>query len=592
MAAVTLIITEKPSVAQSIASVIGAKNRKDGYLEGSGYLVSWCYGHLAELANADVYNEKFRKWRAEDLPIFPDEWKYVAAEDKAKHLALLKKLLNRKDVTEVVNACDAGREGELIFRTVYNLSGCTKLMKRLWISSMEDEAIRDGIRNLRIGTDYDRLYAAALCRAKADWLVGINMTRFFSIQYDNLLNVGRVVSPTLSLIASREAEIGAFTSEPFYTVVLDCGFSLVSERLKDKGEAENLAEGCRDSTVTVTKAESKEKSERAPQLYDLTSLQRDANRLLGYTAQQTLNYLQSLYEKKLCTYPRTDSRYLTDDMVETVPKLLSAAAAICQIRVPDGISEKQICNSKKVSDHHAVVPTEKAGTVDLMGLSAGEREILRLVAQQLMMAAGSPCKYKETEITAECADTEFHAKGKVMTEPGWRSIIPAPEAKEELPDLEAGAKLPINNVEVKTGKTTPPQRYTEDTLLSAMASAGEKEMPEDAERQGIGTPATRAGIIEKLISAGFAVRQKSKKAVYLVPTDIGNALITVLPEDLQSPLLTAKWETDLKRVEKGELSDKEFMTGIEDMVLEIIRNYKKLPGAEMLFPKRERRKKS
>ena len=381
------VIAEKPSVAQSIASVLGAANRKDGYLEGGGYLVSWCFGHLAELSDASAYNPDYAKWRYEDLPILPEKWQYSVAADKKKQFDLLKKLMERSDVTEVVNACDAGREGESIFRTVYNLTGCKKPMLRLWISSMEDAAIREGFSALKPGSDYDGLYASALCRSKADWLVGINATRLFSVLYHRTLNIGRVMSPTLALIVQREAEISAFKPVPFYTPVLDCGgFSAAGEKCAEKAAAQAVADACKGQPALVQTVEQKEKSEKPPALYDLTTLQRDANRQLGYTAQQTLDYLQALYEKKLCTYPRTDSRYLTADMEGTVPALTAAAAKICGVAVPDTVLAAQVCNSAKVTDHHAIVPTEGAGRADVEALPAGEREILRLVARGLLCA--------------------------------------------------------------------------------------------------------------------------------------------------------------------------------------------------------------
>ena len=377
-----LVIAEKPSVAIAVANVIGAKSRHDGYIEGGGYIISWCFGHLAELASANVYDERYAKWRYDDLPIVPQNWEYSVGKDKSKQFELLRDLMNRPDVTEVINACDAGREGELIFRTVYYLAGCTKIMKRLWISSMEDEAIRGGMGDLRPGSDYDGLYQSALCRSKADWLVGINATRLFSILYHRKLNVGRVISPTLALIVQRECEIDAFKPEPFYTVQLDCGgFQASSERFTGKSEAEQIMEECDNQPVTVKSVECKEKSEKAPLLFDLTTLQRAANKSLGYTAQQTLDYLQSLYEKKLCTYPRTDSRYLTGDMVASIPELVHVAADICKAEAPVTMNTGNICNSAKVTDHHAIVPTTSAGKADISVLPTGKREILRMVSR-------------------------------------------------------------------------------------------------------------------------------------------------------------------------------------------------------------------
>ena len=416
-----LVIAEKPSVAQSIAAVLGATKRNDGYLSGGGYLVSWCFGHLAELASADVYDEKYAKWRYDDLPILPASWRFTLKADKSRQFELLRDLMRREDVTEVINACDAGREGELIFRTVYYMAGCTKTMKRLWISSMEDEAIRKGFADLRPGREYDGLHQSALCRARADWLVGINATRLFSVLYHRTLNVGRVMTPTLALIVQREAEIGAFRPEAFYTVNLRCGdFAAVSEKFKEKAEADALAAACTGQPVTVKAVQRTEKTEKAPQLYDLTALQREANRSLGYTAQQTLDYLQALYEKKLCTYPRTDSRFLTDDLEPSVPELVTVAATICEAAAPERVNARQVCDSRKVSDHHAILPTASAGKADTSVLPLGERELLRLVAGQLLRAVSDAHHYAETAVTLGCGGTEFTAKGKTVLDTGWK----------------------------------------------------------------------------------------------------------------------------------------------------------------------------
>ena len=579
-----LVITEKPSVAKSISAVLGAKERRDGYLEGNGYLISWCFGHLAELASADVYDDAYGKWSREQLPIIPDNWQYSVGRDKKKQLDLLSDLMHREDVTEAINACDAGREGELIFRTVYQLAGCKKTMKRLWISSMEDNAIRDGFAQLRDGSEYDNLYAAALCRSKADWLVGINATRLFSVLYHRTLNVGRVVSPTLSLLVQREAEIKAFQPEPFYSVKLDAGdFAAVSEKMKEKQDAEELKESCIGSTAVVRNVEQKEKSEKAPALYDLTTLQRDANRILGFTAQQTLDYLQSLYEKKLCTYPRTDSRFLTDDMEANVAGIADVAAGICGMSISD-VNSAQICNSKKVSDHHAVIPTESAGKQEISVLPAGEREILKLVARQVLMAVSEPYSYMETIVTIECGGQSFTAKGKTVQNAGWKAYADSEKKDTVLPSLTEGQVIDVFTPAIEEGKTKPPAHFTEDTLLSAMERAGAKEMPDDAERKGLGTPATRAGILEKLVSAGFVERKKNKKAVNLIPQEVGVSLITVLPEQLQSPLLTAEWENRLKEIEHGNLSPDAFMDGISSMVSDLVRDYEVMDGAYVLFP--------
>lgn len=579
-----LVIAEKPSVGKSIADVLGANEREDGCFIGNGYIVSWCFGHLAGLAPADAYDEKYGKWRYEDLPIVPQPWRYSISQDKQKQFNRLRDLLRSDEVSEVINACDAGREGELIFRIVYALSGCEKPMKRLWISSMEDEAIREGFENLRPGREYDALYEAALCRSRADWLVGINATRLFSVLYHRTLNVGRVVSPTLALIVQREAEINAFTPTPFYTANLSAnGFEAASERYAEKAQAEAVQKSCIGGTVSVTAVERKEKTEKAPALYDLTTLQRDANRVLGYTAQQTLDYLQALYEKKLCTYPRTDSRFLTDDMQDKAADIAAIAAKILGLPLGE-VNAGQVCNSKKVSDHHAIVPTTTAGTSDLSPLPAGERAILKLVSRQVLCAVSSPHVYAETAVTLDCGGTAFTAKGKTVLSAGWKSYLEQEQKEKPLPDLTEGMTFPVEGVTVKEGKTTPPKRYTEDTLLSAMETAGAKEAPEDAERRGLGTPATRAGILEKLVSTGFVERKKQKKAVSLVPSPGGTALITVLPEQLQSPLLTAEWENRLKQIEKGEISPDSFMEDIADMLDALIRNYKAVPGGATLFP--------
>lgn len=599
-----LVIAEKPSVAQSLSAVIGANARKDGYLEGNGWRVSWCVGHLAGLADADSYDPKYAKWRYDDLPILPSDWKMSVGRDKKKQFDILKKLLCAPDVTEVVNACDAGREGELIFRNVYELAGCKKPMKRLWISSMEDSAIREGFENLRPGADYDGLHQAALCRAKADWLVGINATRLFSVLYRRTLNIGRVMSPTLALIVQREAEIEAFQPEPFYTVALELpGFTAVGARMKDKTAAKELQTACRGGSAVVKQAQRKEKSEKAPALYDLTTLQRDANRLLGFTAQQTLDYLQNLYEKKLCTYPRTDSRYLTSDMAEGLPVLVNLTANAMPFRKGIGITcnPEAVINDKKVTDHHAVIPTRNLRDADLSALPVGEKAVLELVAARLLCAVAEPHLYEETAATLVCAGQEFAAKGKTIQRPGWRRLdaayhaglknAPEPEEGPEektLPELSEGQSLSVSNASVKEGKTSPPKHFTEDTLLSAMENAGKEDMPDTAERKGLGTPATRAGILEKLASTGFLERKKSKKTVQLMPSRDARSLITVLPEQLQSPLLTAEWEYRLGEIERGELSPEEFLSGIYAMLRELAATYQVIKGTEYLFsPPRE-----
>lgn len=579
-----LIIAEKPSVAQSIAKVLGATSRKEGYIEGGNYIVTWCVGHLAAMANAEVYDEKYAKWRYDDLPIVPQKWEYVPEKDKAKQFDVIRELMNRDDVDEIINACDAGREGELIFRTVYYLAGCTKTMKRLWISSMEDEAIREGMKNLRLGSEYDGLYRSALCRSRADWLVGINATRLFSILYHRKLNVGRVVSPTLSLIVQRECDIDTFKPEPFYTVQLNCdGFTALSDRFKDRNEAEQILNSCKNQSVTVKSIERKEKSERPPLLFDLTTLQRTANRELGYTSQQTLDYLQALYEKKLCTYPRTVSRYLTDDMVSLIPELTRISAKICHADVPLSL-KTTICNSQKVTDHHAIVPTVSAMSADISVLPTGERELLRLVSRQLLCAVSEPFRYAETVTVLDCAGHIFTVKGRETLADGWKAYTENETNNKVLPELKENGEYPVKSVSVKEGTTTPPAHFTEDSLLYAMETAGKEEMPEDAERKGLGTPATRAAILEKLIRNGFVERKKSKTSVNLIPTHAAFSLITVLPEQLKSPLLTAEWEYRLKQVEHGELNADEFLSDIAYMLSDLTKNYHAVQGAEVLFP--------
>ena len=582
-----LVIAEKPSVAQSLAAVLGAGQRREGYLEGNGWLVSWCVGHLAELADAAAYNPAYAKWRKEDLPILPESWRFTIAKDKRDQFDVLRTLLRREDVSEVVNACDAGREGELIFRTVYALAGCSKPISRLWISSMEDEAIREGFAHLRPGREYDGLHQAALCRSKADWLVGINATRLFSLLYGCTLNIGRVVSPTLALVVQREAEIATFQPEPFYMVELDCdGLSLAGDRKASKKEAQEAAARCQGSAAVVQSVERWEKTEKPPALFDLTTLQREANRTLGYTAQQTLDYLQALYDKKLSTYPRTDSRYLTDDMEAGVPALVEAAASICGVTAPETVLAGQVCDSARVSDHHAVVPTASAGKADLEALPIGEREILRLVSMGLLRAVCPPCRSAETCITAVCGGDPYTVKWRSVLSPGWKVYAQTADAEAGSgPDgLTEGQTLPVAAAQVKSGKTTPPKHHTEDSLLSAMEMAGKEDMPEDAERQGIGTPATRAAILEKLVSAGFVERKRAKKTVSLLPTPLGTALITVLPEQLQSPTLTAEWEHRLKEVERGTLAPGDFMDEIAAMLRELVETCRPVEGSAVLFP--------
>lgn len=589
-----LVLAEKPSVAQSIAKVLGANKRSDGYLEGNGYLVSWCVGHLVELAQPEAYDEKYGKWVYNDLPIFPTDWKYEVSSATKKQFAILKKLMARDDVASLVCATDAGREGELIFRLVYHQCRCKKPVERLWISSMEDSAIQEGFDNLRPGTEYDALYEAALCRERADWIVGINATRLFSTLYGQTLNVGRVMTPTLAMTVMREAAISAFRPEPFYTVQLSLGsFTATSERFKKKTEADTISKACQGFVAVVTKAECKEKSEKPPALYDLTSLQRDANRVLGFTAQQTLDYTQNLYEKKLVTYPRTDSRFLTEDMATMLPDLVGLVFHTFPVdgveKVP--VNAAQVINNKKVTDHHAIIPTRELQKCNLSELPKGELAILQLVSTRLFCAVGDAHRFAETVIELDCGNTAFSAKGKTVLQMGWKGLerkqssTKSDKEEKELPAVSVGDKLTVSASEVKEGKTSPPKHYTEDTLLSSMETAGADEMPDEVERKGLGTPATRAGIIEKLVRIGFLERKGDKKTKYLIPTHKGTALVTVMPEQIQSPSMTADWEEKLLLIEKGEYTSEDFMDEIKDVIANLVQTYEVIQDSEVLMSK-------
>lgn len=585
-----LVIAEKPSVAQSIAAVIGAAVKKDGYMEGNDYLVTWCVGHLVELASADSYNEKYAKWQYEDLPILPSDWKYVTSKGKEKQMKIIGELMKRTEVTELVAATDAGREGELIFRLVYEKLSCKKPVKRLWISSMEESSIDEGFRNLRNGSDYELLYQSALCRAKADWIVGINATRLFSVLYGQTLNVGRVMSPTLAMMVEREENISAFRVKPFYTVQLDLsGFIVSGEKLQDRKEAETLQNACDGQNVTIETVERKEKLEKPPKLYDLTTLQREANRQLGFIAEQTLEYVQSLYEKKLVTYPRTDSRYLTEDMKDSVPAVVETIAGFFLLQNPP-VNMAQVIDNSKVSDHHAIIPTRSVKGCDIHSLSFGEQETLMLIALRLVCAVGESCRYAETVITAKCNGAVFNAKGKTTLDNGWKAaeILYFVSKKEQTQEEKDTALPPVDQGEVfsakatiKEGKTSPPKHFTDDTLLSAMENAN--NAMEDTERKGIGTPATRAGILEKLIKTGLAERKGEKKTKHFIPTQKGTSLITVLPEAIKSVQLTAEWEEQLKQIEHGTLSPLTFLDGISHMTKDLVSTYEIIKGADILF---------
>lgn len=586
-----LVIAEKPSVAQSIATVIGADVRKDGYMEGNGYIVSWCVGHLVELASADRYDEKYTTWQYEDLPILPPKWKYVISKGKEKQMKIIGELMKKTEVTEIIAATDAGREGELIFRLVYEKLYCKKPVKRLWISSMEESAIVEGFKNLRDGADYELLYQSALCRAKADWIVGINATRLFSLLYGQTLNVGRVMSPTLAMMVEREEEISTFKVTPFYTVQLDLGgFILTGEKLLEKQMAQTLRNACDGQNVTIETVERKDKIEKPPKLYDLTTLQREANRQLGFTAEQTLEYVQSLYEKKFVTYPRTDSRYVTEDMKDSITDVVEIAAGLFSLQNPP-MSMEQVIDNSKVSDHHAIITTISVKNCDIHSLPFGEREILLLIALRLVCAVGNSCRYAETTITAKCNGAVFTAKGKTVLEDGWKAaeklyLI----SKKEQTQVEKDTALPpviqgevfSAKATIKEGKTSPPKHFTDDTLLLAMENAN--NAMEDAERKGIGTPATRAGILEKLIKTGLAERKGERKTKHFIPTQKGSSLITILPEAIKSAQLTAEWEEQLKQIERGTLSPQDFLADISDMTKDLVSTYEVIKEANTLFP--------
>lgn len=591
-----LVIAEKHSVAQSLAKVIGATNKNEGYLEGNGYLVSWCVGHLIELAEPEDYDERYAKWRYEDLPILPDEWKYRVSESTKKQFKVVKDLMSRNDVESLIEATDAGREGELIFRLVYHQAGCKKPFERLWISSMEDTAIREGFANLKDGHEYDSLYEAALCRERADWMVGMNCTRLFSTLYGPTLNVGRVMTPTLAMLVTREAEINGFKPEAFYTVQFSVGgVCAASQKISEKKEAEKLLQeiSC-EETALISKKIVTERREKAPLLYDLTNLQRDANRIMGFTAQQTLDYAQSLYEKKLITYPRTDSRYLTEDMEKSVKTLVPLIAEKFGISKNLDVHTGQIINNKKVNDHHALLPTQNVARADFGELPSGEVKILSLIVARLLSGVGEPYVYEETELEVIVAGTVFKAKGKQEKQKGFKEVSDWILGKSEeekasqgtvefMADLKEGKRYPLREPQIKEGKTTPKKHFTEDSLLAAMEKAGAEDMPENAEHKGIGTPATRAGVIEKLVRIGFVERKGDKKAKYLIPTYKGTSLITIIPEEIQSPTMTADWEEKLLAIEAKEYDSEQFMLEIIEMIFILIRDYRVIEGAEVLM---------
>ena len=576
-----LVIAEKPSVARSIAAVIGADEKQNGYWQGGGYLVSWCIGHLVSFAEAGQYDEKYCKWRYEDLPILPQPWQFVVPDEKKQQFEVLRALFNRPDVDSVTAATDAGREGELIFRLVYQMAGCTKPVKRLWISSMEDAAIREGFANMRPDSDYDALYQSALCRAKADWLVGINATRLFSVLYHKTLTVGRVQTPTLKMLVDRDAKILRFQKEKYYTVGIQSGsLKADSRRIASADEANTLRNACAGNGAICTSIQREKKTEQPPKLYDLTTLQREANRLFGFTAKQTLDYAQQLYEKKLLTYPRTDSQYLTEGMGQTVQHLVSGLLGLLPFVQGLALTAdvSRVLNSKKVSDHHAIIPTAEFTKQGFIGLAESECKLMNLVCSKLLCAVAAPHEYETVTAVFSCAGNEFTAKGKTVLVPGWkeidqrfRSTLKADTEEEvlnALPELVEGQSFSMT-ADVSEHFTSPPKAYTEDTLLSAMERAGTEDMPENSERKGLGTPATRAAILEKLVQMGF-VQRKGKQ---LIPTKDGINLAVVLPESLTSPALTAEWENRLTEIAKGNADPDEFMAEIEAQVRQLVKTY-------------------
>lgn len=581
-----LVIAEKPSVAQSIAAVLGATQRKDGYLEGNEYLVSWCVGHLVELAQPESYEEAWKKWSYKSLPIIPQEWQHEVKSDTKAQYQILKKLMHDDRVDAVVCATDAGREGELIFRLTYNMAGCRKPMKRLWISSMEESAIRDGFHNLRPGSDYDNLYHSALCRQEADWLVGINGTRLFTVLYGGkALKVDRVQTPTLAMLVDRESKIMNFKKEAYYMAhIMGNGLDAVSEHISDKTEAGRIAGACENGQALVTSVVKEEKWVAPPKLYDLTTLQRDANRLFGFTAKQTLEYTQSLYEKKLVTYPRADSQYLSDDMEGTAKNVIEAIFnfLLFEQNIMFNPDIKRILNSKKVTDHHAIIPTMEIIKQDLKAIPESEMKILSLCANRLLCATGEKHIYNSTKAEITCNNTVFKVSGKEVWKNGWKEFEDFfknsykttedksdTEEEKKLPELREGMTIAVEQTRVSEHFTQPPKHYTEDSLLSAMERAGAEDMGDEVERKGLDTPATRADIIEKLVKDGFVKREKKQ----MIPTEDGMKLITILPDVVKSPKLTADWENELTLVSKGEVAAEQFMSGIEAMVSDLVKTY-------------------
>ena len=588
-----LVIAEKPSVAQSYAKNLSAYKREDGYLEGESCIVSWCLGHLAEYAQPEEYDPKYEKWQFDDLPILPEAWKLKVSKDKKKQFEVIKTLMNRSDVEYLVNGCDAGREGELIFQRVYNLAGCRKPVKRLWISSMEDAAIQKGFQTMKSEEEYKNLCMAAVCRAQADWLIGMNGTRAYTTRYFKRLVVGRVQTPTLAMLAERQERIEHFQKEAFYKVALTDGkLTVVSENIANEEAAELLAALCNGSTAVVTQMKKERKKSFPPKLYDLTSLQREANRYFGYTAKRTLDMLQELYEEKLVTYPRTDSQFVTEDMKDSVEELVGKMPVLLPFvdygQLGNGV--KRVINNAKVSDHHAILPTKEAVEKGIADLPADKKNLMMLICQQLVQATGEEYLYEQTDITVKCQEHDFKARGKIPVQMGFKEVEKAfkqlcvkaepVEEKEKETSIPAGYEEGMRLFPVKAEKTThytsPPKPFNEDTLLAAMETAGNKEFDSETEKKGLGTPATRASIIEKLVSSGYAQR----KGKQILPSTEGKELVKVMPEYLKSAVMTAEWENRLLMMEKGQITDTQFMGEITSLVRKILEVCREIPEEE------------
>ena len=588
-----LVIAEKPSVAQSYAKNLSAYKREDGYLEGESCIVSWCLGHLAEYAQPEEYDSKYEKWQFDDLPILPEAWKLKVSKDKKKQFEVIKTLMNRSDVEYLVNGCDAGREGELIFQRVYDLAGCRKPVKRLWISSMEDAAIQKGFQTMKSEEEYKNLCMAAVCRAQADWLIGMNGTRAYTTRYFKRLVVGRVQTPTLAILAERQERIEHFQKEAFYKVALTDGkLTVVSENIANEEAAELLAALCNGSTAVVTQMKKERKKSFPPKLYDLTSLQREANRYFGYTAKRTLDMLQELYEEKLVTYPRTDSQFVTEDMKDSVEELVEKMPVLLSFvdygQLGHGI--KRVINNAKVSDHHAILPTKEVVEKGIADLPADKKNLMMLICQQLVQATGEEYLYEQTDITVKCQEHDFKARGKIPVQMGFKEVEKAfkqlcvkaepVEEKEKETSIPAGYEEGMRLFSVKAEKTThytsPPKPFNEDTLLAAMETAGNKEFDSETEKKGLGTPATRASIIEKLVSSGYAQR----KGKQILPSTEGKELVKVMPEYLKSAVMTAEWENQLLLMEKGEITDTQFMGEITSLVRKILEVCREIPEEE------------